>query len=517
MVAVAEAKGKKDPIVMKVVDKEIPLSEFIYMAKKDNSVDLTDEKSVQNYVELFKNYKLKVADAEAMTINRAPKFESELERYKLELQESFLSDKSGEDSAVHVIYERMKRLPRFKQILFRFTKGQLVSSDTMPVYNRAMEAYNRIRNGESIEAVAESLTSDSNDSTVYADNEYVFPLRMAKALEDKIYSMEPGELSLPVRSMGGFHVIQLEAFIPNPGKVRVAHILTRFPSDQPTDEEIEAIRSKSDSLYQKVIAGEDFAMMAKTFSDDSISRQEGGALHAFGINEMLVPFEKAAFALENNGDVSKPVQTRFGFHIIKLLDRQEELLFEEVESRIYQSMRVTERNFDLYRVFDDKMKERHAYHIYTDAYAQLDSLADIYFPIDERFITCVRAIEEPLFRLDSVDVPTSLFIEYMFKARTSAKTYSKDFMNEILDLYVRDIVKEMERDCLERDYPEYNRLIGEYYDGILLFEVSNRRVWAHPIEEQPELEVEWMKELNEKYPVTIHWKVIKKLKKYLNT
>lgn len=517
MIVAVEAKGKKDPIVMKIVDKEIPLSEFLYMAEKDNSVDLTDKKSVENYVELFKNYKLKVTDAEAMTIHKAKKFEGELESYKRELQESFLSDKSGEDSAVYVIYERMKIMPSFKQILFRFTKGQLVTGDTISVYNRAMEAYNRIRNGESFDVVAESLTSDGNDSTVYANIDHLFPLQVVKSLEDRVYSMTPGELSLPVRSMGGFHLILLEAFIPNPGKVRVAHILTAFPSDEPTDDEIEAARSKSDSLYQRVMAGEDFATLAKTFSDDTFSGKEGGALRAFGLDEMVDPFEQAAYALENNGDVSKPVQTKFGFHIIKLLDRQKELLFEEVESRIYQSMRVSERNFDLYRKFDNKMKERHAYHIYEDAYAQLDSLADIYFPIDTAFTNRAMRIDKMLFRLDSIDVPVSIFIEHMFRTRMSAKTYSKDFMNEVLNMYVRDIVREMERDCLERDYPEYNRLVREYYDGILLFEVSNKRVWAHPVEEQAELEAEWMKELNEKYPVTINWKVIKKLKKYLNT
>lgn len=511
-----EAKEKKDPVVMKVVDKEILLSEFLYMAKKDNQVDLKDKKSVENYVELYKNYKLKVADAEAMSIHQAPKFEKELNSFKRMLQESFISDKAGEDSAVYVIYERTKSLPVFKQILFLFKKPELVTNDTVPVYNRAMEAYNRIKNGESIEAVAQSLTSDGNDSTRYAEVPYLFPFQVVKELEDKLYSMEAGELSMPIRSMGGFHVVWKEGMIPNPGKVRVAHILTRFPAPNPTEEEIEATRQKSDAIYQQVISGADFATLAKENSGDTLSAVNGGLLDFFGLGQMVEPFEKAAFALENIGDISKPVQTRFGFHVLKLVEQQQEVPFEYLESSIHEAMKGTERNFDLYRSFVEKMKVRHQYIPYPEAYAELEELADVYFPTSESFIERAMQMEKPLFRLDTLDFPQNLFVEYLYRSRASAKTYSKDFMKEIFNLYLHDILTEMERESLEQDYPEYNSLVNEYYDGILLFEISNKRVWLHPVEEQQELEAEWLKELNEKYPVSINWKVIKKIKKYLN-
>ena len=103
IITTIDAKGKKDPVVMTVAGNDILLSEFIYTAAKDKNVDFNNKKSVENYLELFKNYKLKVADAEALTISKAPKFIREMDSYKSQLQESFLMDKSKEDSALHVV------------------------------------------------------------------------------------------------------------------------------------------------------------------------------------------------------------------------------------------------------------------------------------------------------------------------------------------------------------------------------------------------------------------------------
>jgi peptidyl-prolyl cis-trans isomerase SurA len=517
IVTTIEAKEKKDPVVMTVAGKEIPLSEFIYIAKKGNNVDLKDKKSVENFVELFKIYKLKVADAETLSIQKSSKFEKELDDYRKQLQESYLSYKSDEDSAVRVVYERTKYIPGFKQILFYFPGGEIVPKDTAEAYVKAMDAYNRIKNGESFESVGESFMKDSlRKDVVYSVEKYAFPLQMLKVMEDKVFSMEPGEISAPLRSMLGFQLFKLDRKIPNPGKVQIAHILSAFPSSNPTDEEIEQTRQKSDSLCRRVLAGEDFAELAKQYSSDTITGKRGGLLSYFGLGEMVDPFEDAAFAIRNIGDISAPVRTRYGFHILKLTGKKTEIPFEEMESRIYESMKRSERNFDLYRGFDEKMKIRHGYVFYPEAYAELQRLADEYFPTDTSFYYRGVEMEKPLVRFDSMTFMQNDFVDYMNRRPTSAKTLSIDFMQEIFDLFVREIVTEMEREKLENDYPEYNMVMKEYYDGILLFEISNKRVWSYPADEQDKLEAEWIKELTEKYPVTINKKVIKKIGKYLN-
>jgi peptidyl-prolyl cis-trans isomerase SurA len=517
MLTTIEAKDKKDPVVMTVAGKEIPLSEFIYIAKKGNTVDFKDKKSVANYLELFKIYKLKVVDAEALSIHKASKFEKEWNGYVKQLQESYLSDKAAEDSVIRVIYDQMKYIPEYKQILFYLPGGEIVPKDTVAVYEKALDAYHRIKNGEPFEAVGQSLANDSaGGSVIYTDQKRAYPLQMVKVLEDKVFSMNPGEISLPTRSMLGFHLIKLDNKIPNPGKVQVAHILSAFPSSDVTDEEAEQVRMKSDSIYRLALAGEDFAGLAEQYSNDTLTGKRGGALPYFGLDEMVEPFEKAAFALEHIGDISAPVRTRYGFHILKLTGKKTEIPFEERGSYIYEFMKRSDRNFDLYRGFDEKMKARHGYVFYPEAYAELQRLADEYFPTDTSFFYRGLEMTKPLIRLDTIDFMQNDFVDYIIRRPSSAKTLSIDFMQEIFDLFVREIVTAMEREKLEKEDPEYKMIVKEYYDGILLFEISNKRVWSYPAEEQENLEAEWIKELNEKYPVTVNKKAIKEIKKYLN-
>lgn len=516
LIATLEAKEKKEPVVMTVAGKDVPLSEFIFMAKKDNSVDFKNKQSVKNYIELYKNYKLKVADAEALSIHQAPKFDSELEKYSFQLQQSYLIDKSGEDSAMRAIYERSKILPGIKQIYFSyprelFVSKQILTKDTLELFGKANEAWLRIKNGESFEDVGASLSNGTD--IMYSVTDYVYPFSLQdKGLEDYIYSMQPGDISRPVRSMHGFHLIKMDRIIPNPGTVRVSHIISAFPSENPTDNEIEETRRKSEEIYQKAIANEDFSALVLAFSDDSTNAKNGGMLE-FGLGDVMEPIEKVGFALENIGDISKPFQTRYGFHILKLVDRKPEVPFEEVESKIYDAMDDSDRFFDLHRSFVEHMKVRHGYVFDAEAYNELKSLADEFFPTDSVFAYRGIELHKTLVCIDSFDFRQGEFVEYLVKKHRSAQPYSIDFMQDVFNFFIFEIVTEIERNSLERDYPDYVLQLKEYYDGILLFEISNKRVWSRPVEEQEQLEAEWVKELNEKYPVTINWKVINKIKK----
>jgi len=518
VVATMDAKKKKDPVVMTVAGRDVPLSEFVYMAKKDNSVDLKDMKSVENFAELFKNYKLKVIDAENLEINKSDRFKRELQDYCKQLQQSFLSDKPSEDSAMREVYERTKVIPAFRHLLFRFPEGELLAKDTVDAYNRAMAAYHRIKQGETLEEIGKSFeTNNSNGLDVYVDVEYVFPLQMVKVLEDKVFDMNVGEISEPFRSPGGYHIVELYRKTPNPGRVRIAHILTRFPSfENITPEDEEATRKKSDSIYQLAISGQDFAQLAQTFSDDTLNGKDGGLLPYFGMGEMVAPFEKTAFAFTEIGEISKPVRTRFGYHVLKFIDKKDTTPFVELENAIYENMRRSDRKFDLYKGFDNKVKKQYGYVFYPEAYEEIKAVAADYFPADTPFVNRTKEMSKLLIRFDTIEFPQWDFIEYIYRMPQSNKQFTFDFLDEQFNYYIHEIVTELERNHLEQNYPEYNMLMKEYNDGILLFEISNKRIWSQPAEEQAKLEAEWQKELNEKYPVKINRSVLKQIKKYVD-
>ena len=261
--------------------------------------------------------------------------------------------------------------------------------------------------------------------------------------------------------------------------------------------------------------GESFSSLVNTYSTDGRTRNSGGILPYFSLGEMVRPFEEAAFALKDTGDFTRPVRTRFGYHIIKLLDKRPMPPYEEMEKSYYTTMRQGDRNFELFKTYDDMMKQKYGYVFYPEAYEELQRLCDNYFPTDSDFHKQARQMHKTLLRIHDTDIPQSEFAEYLRLYPFSTKTYSGDFMSEVYQLFVRDITNNLERRELDANHPELQKLMKEYRDGILLFNISNERVWSHPVEEQAKLETDWLKELDRKYAVKINRKVLSNLKQYI--
>lgn len=506
-----KAQTAADSVVMTVAGKQIPLDEFIYIARKNSEVDLSDSKSVKAYVELFKNFKLKVTEAEELGLDKTKAFNDELEGYRAQLTSSYLSDKDGEEAAVRVVYDRYGEQLELSHILFRLPQ-QTLSKDTVAVYQKALQGYERIQKGEDIAVVGKELADADQEHVGYEYVHCLLPMQTVKAFENVAYSMPVGAISKPVRTAMGFHVIKIHSRKPNPGLVKVAHILIPFPKDSVELGEANTL-ARAEEVYKKVTNGADFGELAKEYSSDEGSAKKGGELPAFGVGEMVKPFEVAAFALTTPGEICKPVKSRFGYHIIKLIEKKGIPSFEEKKKVWSRQMAQGERNFEYYQAFDERMKQEYGYKFYPEAYAELQALCNDYFPSDPAFYEKAKDMNKVLFHLNGTDFPQSEFAYYIQRCPYSTKSYAGDFMQEVYELFIRDIVTTAERKNLTAKHPEFNHLMKEYRDGILLFDVSNKEVWSKPIDQQATLEVEWLKRLNEKYPVTVNWKILKKIKK----
>lgn len=509
--ATVNADSLPDSVVMSVAGKQVSLSEFIYMAQKNAEVDLSDKKSVENYVELFKNFKLKVAEAESLGLDKSSSFNKEFDGYKSQLMSSYLSDKDGEREAAKAVYDRGDEFVELSHILFRLPEKSL-TKDTVPVYQEAMRVYEQLQNGGDFDEVGRRLSEESNGHIASEYVRYLSPMQTIKAFEDAAYTLPVGVVSKPVRTKLGFHLIKVHSRKPNPGMVKVAHILLAYPKDA-SKADSAAIKEKAKKLYDRLKAGEDFATLAKEYSSEQASAKNGGLLPKFGYGEMVEPFEKAAFALNNPGDISLPVETSFGYHIIKLIEKSGRPSFDEEYKKLSRRMGQGERNFDLYRAFDERMKSEYGYKLNPEAYEELQALCNDYFPSDREFYEKAKDMNHTLLHLAGYDLPQSEFAYYMLRNPFSTKSYAGDFMREVYDLFVRDIVTTAERKNLEQKHPEIQYLLQEYRDGILLFEISNREIWNKPANQQQELEKRWIDSLNKKYPVVINWKLLKRLGK----
>ena len=508
----AYAQKNQDPTVMTVGGIEVPLSEFLFLAQKDSEVNLLNKKSLQNYVGLFKNFKLKVADARSLRIQESLRFRDELGSYRAQLMDSYLTDKEGEERAMRQVYERGKVILSLNHIMLPLPEKSL-PKDTLEVFNKAIELRKRIISGEDFVTIGQALTVDENAGVVFGENDYLVPLLAPKSFEDAAYALTEGEISAPVRTSSGYHIIQLKQKNPQPGYLQVAQILFQTPEYDPEDNE--ALLKTANEVYAKIKAGGDFEALVREYSADLNTRESGGVLPFFTLGNMVLPFEQAAFALKNIGDVSEPVQTRYGIHIIKLLDKKPYPSFEEMAQSIYTSMKQGEWIHELSKSFDERQKEKLGFRFFPEAYNELIKLCGDYFPTDTVFYNQAITMEKPIMRTNESEHPQYEFAEYVRLKPLSQKTFSEDYLNEMFVYFVREIVTNLERMDLEDKNPEFRKLINEYYDGILLFEVSNDRVWSRPVEEQEKIEQEWLNELNQKYKVEINWKVLNNLKKYI--
>jgi len=503
-----------DPIIMTVGDIEVPLSEFLFIAQKDDSgVNLLDKKSLENYIGLFKTFKQKVADALSLRIQESIQFKNELATYQSQLAESYLSDYEGEKQEMLKVYEQGKFLFSLSHILFSLPEKSL-SKDTLKVFNKANEVYRQLMSGADFAKIGNGLLEDEHSGAVYEEQDYVFPIQTFKEIIETVFLMSPGEISTPVRSPLGYHIIRMNRKITNTERLQVAHILLKSPEDALNPDDEQALLKDANNIYEKIQAGEDFSKLVEEYSNDENTKYNSGLLPPFGLGNMVLPFEQAAFALEKIGDVSKPVRTRYGYHIIKLMDKSDYPSFDEISQSIYMAMKEGDLIHELYSVFDKKNKEKMGYIFYPEAYNELLKLCDDYFPTDTEFYNRAIQMTKPVMQLQGQDFPQYEFADYIRLKSTSQKTYSGDFLADQYTFFVREILSKLIEMDMEND-PEFINLMNEYHDGILFFEVSDTRVWSKPAEEQETMEQEWLKELNKKYKVTVNNKVVNNIKKYL--
>lgn len=499
-----------DSVAMTVGEKSVSMEEFLYMAKKDGSnSNLSEEKALKSFVELFENFKLKVADAEENKLDKTKSFKKELDRYGIDLVGSYLSDRKAEEAVLVKEHERLATLLEYDHLIF-FLPAQSVTKDTVAVYQLAMDAYKRIQQGEEMEQLGKELMQKDPKQAGYEHVRGFAPMTTIKDFEDHLYGMKAGELSLPFRTQLGFHIVRVKNRMPNPGRVQVAHILIPFEKDSVKRTE-EVVKQEADQLYDRLKnKNEDFAELAKQYSSDKGSAERGGVLPAFGIGEMVQPFEEQAFAMHQEGELSHPFKTKFGYHIVKLLKKLDYPSLDEVATPWLHKMTQGEWCFTLQNTFNNYLRDTYHYTLYPEAYAELQSLCDDYFPSDNKFFEKAKEMNKPMASIDTVTFAQNEIAAYLFQTPLSAKTYSKDFMDETLDYFVREITLTMEKRNLIVRHPDIPLVLNEYRDGILLFAISNEKVWNKPAGEQKTAEEAWLKELRAKYPVEVNWKAIKK-------
>ena len=307
--AFALALAAKEAVVMTVNGVDVPKSEFEYLYHKNSQQQMSPQ-PIEDYVELFKLYKLKVADARAEGLDTVETFKKEMEQYRHDLAAPYLADSTYLYKLLEEAHERASQEVEAQHIMFFKTRDD---AQNAVLRQRADSLMNVLKRGGNFEELAAEYSGDRGTNTKGGKMGYITALQYPYEFETAAYSLSEGEISDVVESPVGYHILKGGKKRPASGEVLASHILIMTQGD--SDKE-PAAKHLIDSLYRVVKADPTkFDDIARRFSDDKGSGREGGKLPWFGRGRMVAEFDSVAFAIPD-GSISEPFKTRFGYHII---------------------------------------------------------------------------------------------------------------------------------------------------------------------------------------------------------
>ena len=474
--SIFNANAGTDPVIMKINNKEVLKSEFEYIYNKNTNQQMVEQKDLNEYVDLFVNFKLKVAEAEAQGLDTVQSFITELSGYRRQLAEPYMIDSSIDEQLAIEAYERLSENVEASHILVNVPKGASSEEENL-ILERINTCRQLIVSGKKTFEQAAKEFSDCPSKEKGGYLGYFGGFQMVYPFETAAFNTPIGEISEPFRTTFGYHIVKVSDKRKDRGEVLTAHIMKRV-SQNASSAEWDKAKRDIDGVYNRIMQGADYAGVAKTESDDQYSAPNGGEYPWIGANRMPIEYENAAFELNEKGDVSKPFKTQVGWHIVKLLDKRGIAPFETMKDELMKRVgRDDQRSGQSKIALINKLKKEYNLTFNQTVVSEIGALLESNLPIEEKFINAMTEKNSVLFTIGEKAYLTSEFAGYINNNKQTGKLSSKDIYSEKINAYVDECVLEYEDTQLESKYEDFRNLIQEYRDGILLFEVSNKEVW----------------------------------------
>ncbi|MGI8893412.1 MAG: peptidylprolyl isomerase [Bacteroidia bacterium] len=489
-----------DPVLLKIANENITRSEFEKVYKKNNSKDAAfDSQSLHDYLDLFINYKLKVKEAEEMKLDTSQAFVTELSGYRKQLAQPYLTDREVSDHLIKEAYDRLQYDVRASHILIKVA-ADAMPKDTVEAYNKAMKARERVTKGADFAVVARELSDDPSAKDNGGDLGYFTAMQMVYPFESAAYTNKPGNVSMPVRTNFGYHIIKTIDKRQAQGEVQVAHIMVKLAKPYTTEDSTNAVY-KINEIHSKLVAGESFKELAQKYSDDQGSARNEGILPWFGTGRMVPEFEKASFDLKNKGEFSKPFQTSYGFHIVRLVDNRGLPSFEEKQADLKTQIARDSRADVSKKSFVERIKKENNFKEYAAAKEEIFKAVDSTLINGNWKAEKTGLSNKPLFSLGDKTFTQKDFATHLESNQITKPGYTPQMIaNVSYNQYVEDKVMAYEESMLDKKYADFRALMQEYRDGILLFDLTDQKVWSKAVQDSTGL-----KEFYEKNKSSYMW------------
>jgi peptidyl-prolyl cis-trans isomerase SurA len=456
-------------------------SEFLRMYLKNNFNKKADMSSValNDYIKLYSRFKMKVAEARLEKIDTLPNIVSEFGQYKKQLATSFLTDRDVLTNLSKEAYDRLSKDVNIAHIMV--SMPQTLGTDTMPYYTKIDSIYKALGKGAKFEALAKAFSSDKASAEKGGDIGYFTALQVPYIFETASYSTPVGKYSKPIRTAYGYHIVKKIAERPAKGQIQVAQLLIATRKSQ-GDEGKQMAKAKIDSIYAELIKGGKWNEFVKTFSEDKYTSNTDGEMTPFTIAEMNPEFEKTAFALSKPGEYSKPIETDFGYHIIKFLKKMPKRTFEEMKGEIGRLAEKQGRVESAKVAFIEKTKLKNKYTFFEkNLKSFIASIPDSLVVNGQLGLPAKLDVpmDAPLFQLKNTSYTQDDFYTNIQNTSRGKLYGSKEIaLQTAYRNFVEKALLDFEESNLYTENKDFANLLDEYKDGIMIFELTNKNVWG---------------------------------------
>jgi len=476
-----------EPTIITVGSQSINKNEFKYIYEKNHAKDHDrySKESLDQYLELFVNYRLKVLEAENLKLDSTPAFQTEYNGYKKQLAKPYFADDLMTNKLAKEAYNRSKTAIKARHILI--TVDETASpQDTLYAFNRIKRIKDTITKGADFGTMAYQFSQDPSAKGPKGkpghkgDLGYFSSLRMVYGFENAAFNTPTGQVSTIVRTKFGYHILEVEDVVPMDYKAKVSHIMIKAPNGISDEDSLER-KAQADAVYQKLQTGQDWDSLCAVYSAHDKTKNNGGLLPAFtlGGSMGLPSFELASYKLDTIGDISEPIKTPYGWHVIKLMEKVPFNNYEEEKEEYIAKVKKDARSQQNQTALANQLKKENDFKENKDRNATINllttqQLVEKQWNIENH----TNLLQKELFSINTVSYTVYDFGQYIEQNQKTTKKGSKEYMMESLySSYVTSSLIIYEEDQLASKYFDYKMLIQEFHDGILIYDLMKMRVW----------------------------------------
>ncbi len=472
---------KPNPVVFSFANESVYKNEFERLLNKNRKdKNAPTEKEVREYLDLYINFKLKVKEAIAMQLDTAPNFVSELAGYRKQLSTPYLNDKKVSDDLINEAYERMKTEVNASHILIMCSENAS-PADTLAAYNKLADIRKRYSKGENFDSLAFKYSEDPSAKKNYGSLGWFGVFNMVYPFELAAYKCNKGEVSNPFHTQFGYHIVRLNDKREARGDVKISHIMIRV-SPQPSETEWADAKLKSDSVYAKYKAGVSFEDLVEAYSQDEGSKPNKGVMNWIAsLSGYPDNFKDISFALKEN-EVSKPFKTEYGYHMVKLIDRRPVADFKEAQEIIKSKIAKDSRSQSSKTAVIMRIKKENNYKENTANLKEFTSSLDSSFTKGTWSYNEDKIGTKPLISIGNANYTQKDFAAYVKANQVPIENGSAMVAaNKLFKAWGEDKCLAYEESQLEVKYQDFNNVYKEYHDGILLFDLTDKKVWSKAV------------------------------------